>query len=159
MNRNDKHAHFTHMEKSALNDINQLAKRIDWLNTQTTGLWHNEEAALVKMHQASYADSNERLKRAQSWFERNEVVPVELLTEQVERLSNLLLGEKLPLHLSENGLIIIPAGETVTKAKLLEVVQAWYNQTLEIDPSPIRNRMLETLEQVHAQYAATQPHG
>ncbi len=62
----------------------------------------------------------------------------EKLTEDLtEALSNILLGEKIPLDVvnTESGEVIIPANRKITKT-LLRKLAASYNH-IEIDPSPI----------------------
>ena len=61
------------------------------------------------------------------------------MTEDLtEALSNILLGEKIPLDVvnGENGDILIPANRKITKT-LLRKLAAHY-QHVEIDPSPIK---------------------
>ncbi|MBM3821389.1 MAG: DNA-directed RNA polymerase subunit beta [Verrucomicrobia bacterium] len=68
------------------------------------------------------------------------------LREQLtEGLSNILLGEKIPLDVvnSETGEIIIPANRKITKT-LLRKLAAVYDR-IEIDPSPIRNKINEII--------------
>ncbi len=71
----------------------------------------------------------------------------ELHEQLTEALSNVLLGEKIPLDVvnGESGEIIIPANRKITKT-LLRKLAAVYNQ-VEIDPSPIRNKILEIIAQ------------
>jgi len=71
---------------------------------------------------------------------------VEELREQLtEALSNILLGEKIPLDVvnSETGEIIIPANRKITKT-LLRKLAGVYDR-IEIDPSPIRNQINEII--------------
>jgi DNA-directed RNA polymerase subunit beta len=71
----------------------------------------------------------------------------ELHEQLTEALSNVLLGEKIPLDVvnGESGEIIIPANRKITKT-LLRKLAGVYNQ-VEIDPSPIRNKILEIIGQ------------
>jgi len=69
------------------------------------------------------------------------------LQEQLtEALSNILLGEKIPLDVvnSETGEIIIPSNRKITKT-LLRKLSSVYDR-IEIDPSPIRNKINEILD-------------
>jgi DNA-directed RNA polymerase subunit beta len=71
---------------------------------------------------------------------------IEELREQLtEALSNILLGEKIPLDVvnSETGEIIIPANRKITKT-LLRKLAGVYDR-IEIDPSPIRNKINEII--------------
>ncbi len=68
------------------------------------------------------------------------------LQEQLtEALSNILLGEKIPLDVvnSETGEIIIPANRKITKTLLRKLASVY--DKIEIDPSPIRNKINEIL--------------
>ncbi|HTH46401.1 MAG TPA: DNA-directed RNA polymerase subunit beta, partial [Candidatus Limnocylindria bacterium] len=71
----------------------------------------------------------------------------ELLEQLTEALSNILLGEKIPLDVvnSETGEIIIPANRKITKT-LLKKLATVYDR-IEIDPSPIRNKINEIIGQ------------
>ncbi len=68
------------------------------------------------------------------------------LTDQLtEKLSDILLGEKIPLDVvnAQTGEIIIPANRKITKT-LLRKLAAVYDH-IDIDPSPIRNKILEII--------------
>jgi DNA-directed RNA polymerase subunit beta len=69
----------------------------------------------------------------------------ELQEQLTEALSNILLGEKIPLDVvnSETGEIIIPANRKITKT-LLRKLAGVYDR-IEIDPSPIRNKIAEII--------------
>jgi DNA-directed RNA polymerase subunit beta len=69
----------------------------------------------------------------------------ELREQLTEALSNILLGEKIPLDVvnSETGEIIIPANRKITKT-LLRKLSSVYDR-IEIDPSPIRNKINEII--------------
>jgi DNA-directed RNA polymerase subunit beta len=65
--------------------------------------------------------------------------------ELTEKLADLLLGETIPLDIvdSETGLCIVPAGKKFTRTLIRMVVNRYFY--LEIDPSPIRNRILNVI--------------
>ncbi len=69
----------------------------------------------------------------------------ELREQLTEALSNILLGEKIPLDVvnSETGEIIIPANRKITKTLLRRLAQVY--DRIEIDPSPIRNKINEII--------------
>ena len=69
----------------------------------------------------------------------------ELREQLTEALSNILLGEKIPLDVinSETGEIIIPANRKITKT-LLRKLAGVYDR-IDIDPSPIRNKINEII--------------
>jgi DNA-directed RNA polymerase subunit beta len=71
----------------------------------------------------------------------------ELQDQLTEALSNILLGEKIPLDVvnSETGEIIIPANRKITKTLLRKLAMVY--DRIEIDPSPIRNKITEIIGQ------------
>jgi len=72
---------------------------------------------------------------------------VQVLTEDLtEALSNILLGEKIPLDVmnADSGDIIIPANRKITKT-LLRKLAANYEH-IEIDPSPIRIKIMGIID-------------
>lgn len=68
-----------------------------------------------------------------------------LYEELTEALSNFLLGEMLPLDIfnAETGEIIIPANRRITKTLLRKVAR--YYDYIDMDPSPIRNKIREII--------------
>src|ERR1700752_429036 len=69
----------------------------------------------------------------------------ELREQLTEALSNILLGEKIPLDVvnSETGEIIIPANRKITKTLLRKLATVY--DRIEIDPSPIPNKINEII--------------
>ena len=69
-----------------------------------------------------------------------------------ESLSNILLGEKIPLDVinSESNDIIIPANRKITKT-LLRRLAAVY-KTIEIDPSPVRIKIMEIISSFRTKF-------
>src|ERR1700690_1226918 len=69
----------------------------------------------------------------------------ELRDQLTEALTNILLGEKIPLDVvnSETGEIIIPANRKITKTLLRKLATVY--DRIEIDPSPIRNKINEII--------------
>ncbi len=69
----------------------------------------------------------------------------ELREELTEKLSNILLGEKIPLDVvnAETGEIIIPANRKITKTLLRKLASVYDH--IEIDPSPIRIKIREII--------------
>jgi DNA-directed RNA polymerase subunit beta len=87
-------------------------------------------------------------KKHQKQVEEDHKGKIEELREQLtEALSNILLGEKIPLDVvnSETGEIIIPANRKITKTLLRKLAQVY--DRIEIDPSPIRNKINEIIGQ------------
>ena len=70
----------------------------------------------------------------------------ELIEELTESLSNVLLGEKIPLDVvnAETGEIIIPANRKITKTLLRKLASV--HDHIDIDPSPIRNKIQEIIQ-------------
>lgn len=87
-------------------------------------------------------------KRQQKMIQEDHKRRKDELHEQLtEALSNILLGEKIPLDVvnAQTGEIIIPANRKITK-QLLRKLAGVYNH-VEIDPSPIRNKIREIIGQ------------
>src|SRR5688572_24980139 len=85
-------------------------------------------------------------KKASKQVQEEYKSKMEELREQLtEALSNILLGEKIPLDVvnSETGEIIIPANRKITKTLLRKLAQVY--DRIEIDPSPIRNKINEII--------------
>ena len=93
-------------------------------------------------------------KRQQKMIQDDHKKRKEELYEQLtEGLANVLLGEKIPLDVvnGETGEIIIPANRKITKM-LLRKLAGVYN-VVEIDPSPIRNKIREIIGQFEHRFA------
>ena len=98
-------------------------------------------------------DSKDSPKKAAREIDDSYKSKKDELTEQLtEGLSNILLGEKIPLDVvnSETGEIIIPANRKITKT-LLKKLAAVYDK-IEIDPSPIRNKINEIIGQFQKKF-------
>jgi DNA-directed RNA polymerase subunit beta len=97
-----------------------------------------------KDEKPSSSDTKKASKQVQEEF-RNRME--ELREQLTEALSNILLGEKIPLDVvnSETGEIIIPANRKITKTLLRKLAQVY--DRIEIDPSPIRNKINEIIGQ------------
>ena len=106
-----------------------------------------EKAAKIKM-------TPSESKRQQKMIQDDHKKRKEELYEQLtEGLANVLLGEKIPLDVvnGESGEIIIPANRKITKM-LLRKLAGVYN-VVEIDPSPIRNKIREIIGQFEHRFA------
>ncbi len=106
-----------------------------------------EKSAKVKM-------TPSESKRQQKMIQDDHKKRKEELYEQLtEGLANVLLGEKIPLDVvnGETGEIIIPANRKITKM-LLRKLAGVYN-VVEIDPSPIRNKIREIIGQFEHRFA------
>jgi len=93
-------------------------------------------------------------KRQAKVIEEEHAKKKEELHEQLtEALSNILLGEKIPLDVvnAKSGEIIIPANRKITKT-LLRKLAGVYDH-VDIDPSPIRNKIREIIGQFEHKFA------
>jgi len=106
-----------------------------------------EKSAKVKM---TPAESKRQQKMIQDDHKKRKE---ELYEQLTEGLANVLLGEKIPLDVvnGETGEIIIPANRKITKM-LLRKLAGVYN-VVEIDPSPIRNKIREIIGQFEHRFA------
>src|SRR5438067_293238 len=78
----------------------------------------------------------------------------EELTEQLtDSHSNILVGEKIPLDVvnAQTGEIIIPANRKITKTLLRKLANVYDH--IEIDPSPIRNKIREIIVHYEHKFA------
>jgi DNA-directed RNA polymerase subunit beta len=75
-----------------------------------------------------------------------------LTDDLTEKLSDILLGEKIPLDVvnAQTGEIIIPANRKITKTLLRKLAAA--HDHIEIDPSPIRNKILEIISSFEGRF-------
>ena len=93
-------------------------------------------------NRVSVTEEKRHAKEVEDEYKRK----MEELREQLtEALSNILLGEKIPLDVvnSETGEIIIPANRKITKTLLRKLALVY--DRIEIDPSPIRNKINEII--------------
>ena len=76
----------------------------------------------------------------------------ELLEELTQALSNILLNEKIPLDVvnAETGEIIIPANRKITKTLLRKLASVYDH--IEIDPSPIRIKIMEIIQSFESKF-------
>ena len=88
------------------------------------------------------AEMKKQLKKINDDYKKKK----DSLTEQLtEKLSDILLGEKIPLDVdnAQTGEIIIPANRKITKTLLRKLASVYDH--IEIDPSPIRNKIFEII--------------
>jgi len=95
-------------------------------------------------------EAKRQLKAIQEEYKKRKEELHELLTEA---LSNVLLGEKIPLDVvnGQTGEIIIPANRKITKMLLRKLAGVYSH--VEIDPSPIRNKIREIIGQFEHRFA------
>ncbi len=105
-----------------------------------------KEVAKIKL---SPGESKRQQKEAEEHFQKKKL---ELHEELTEALSNILLGEKIPLDVvnAQTGEIIIPANRKITKTLLRKLAQVYDH--VDIDPSPIRNKIREIISQFEPRF-------
>jgi len=111
----------------------------------TYGIVMDVKVSSKKDSEAGKSSASEG-KRAMKQIEEEHRNKLEELRDQLtEALSNILLGEKIPLDVvnSETGEIIIPANRKITKTLLRKLAELY--DRIEIDPSPIRNKINEII--------------
>ncbi|MBN8458160.1 MAG: DNA-directed RNA polymerase subunit beta [Verrucomicrobia bacterium] len=94
---------------------------------------------------AEKVDPNELKKQLKKINDEHKKKADKLTDDLTERLSDILLGEKVPLDVvnAQSGEIIIPANRKITKTLLRKL--ATVHDHVEIDPSPIRNKIIEII--------------
>ena len=90
-------------------------------------------------------DPKEQQKQTKNIIEEHKKRHGELTEQLTEKLSDVLLGEKVPLDVvnSRTGEIIIPANRKITKTLLRKLADHY--ESVDIDPSPIRNKILDII--------------
>src|SRR5205807_7509714 len=104
----------------------------------------------VSREQLTPAETKKQIKAITEEHRRKK----EELTEQLtDSLSNILLGEKITLDVvnAETGEIIIPANRKITKTLLRKLANVYDH--IEIDPSPIRNKIREIIGHYEHKFA------
>jgi DNA-directed RNA polymerase subunit beta len=102
-------------------------------------------SAKKEADQNAKAATSEEKRHSKEVEEEHKKKTDELREQLTEALSNILLGEKIPLDVvnSETGEIIIPANRKITKTLLRKLATVY--DRIEIDPSPIRNKINEII--------------
>ncbi len=98
---------------------------------------------------ANPEETKKQLKKINTDYKKKK----DALTDQLtEKLSDILLGEKIPLDVvnAQSGEIIIPANRKITKTLLRKL--AAIHDHIEIDPSPIRNKILEIISSFESRF-------
>lgn len=91
----------------------------------------------------SASDQRRQVKKINEEFRTQ----IDRLRESLtESLSNILLGEKIPLDVinGETGEQIIPANRKITKTLLRKLASVY--KSIEIDPSPVRIKIMEIID-------------
>ncbi|MFL2908557.1 MAG: DNA-directed RNA polymerase subunit beta, partial [Limisphaerales bacterium] len=125
-------------EKAA--DVKDTSLRVP---SGTTGIVMDVKVSAKDEKVAKPTATNKGEKQVQDEFKKK---LAELHEQLTEALANILLGEKIPLDVvnSETGEIIIPSNRKITKTLLRKLAVSY--DKIEIDPSPIRNKINEILD-------------
>ena len=105
-----------------------------------------QDIRIVKKGNALRRGGSSDLKKQEQKIEDSYKKKESKLKEQLtEKLSDVLLGEKVPLDVinAESGDIIVPANRKITKTLLRKIADAY--EHIEINRSPIRNKILEII--------------
>jgi DNA-directed RNA polymerase subunit beta len=111
----------------------------------TYGIVMDVKVSSKKESERERTVTSEEKKQAKQVEDEHKKKTEELRDQLTEALSNILLGEKIPLDVvnSETGEIIIPANRKITKTLLRKLATVY--DRIEIDPSPIRNKINEII--------------
>ncbi len=95
-----------------------------------------------KAHQAG--ESKKHARPAEDDYKKKRI---EIRDQLTEKLSDILLGEKIPLDVldSKSSEVIIPANRKITKTLLRKLADAGVHDRIEIEHSPIRNKIFEII--------------
>lgn len=98
-------------------------------------------------------ESRQQLKQVEEDFKKKRD---DLRNQLTEALANILLNEKIPLDVvnSETGEILIPSNRKITKTLLKKLAGAY--DRIEIDPSPIRNKINGIIESFRKKIESSQ---
>ena len=104
----------------------KVSARVDGESEQMSA---SDKRRMIKKINEEYRSQSDRLRE-----------------DLTEALSNILLGEKIPLDVknSETDEVIIPANRKITKTLLRRL--AAVSKYIEIDPSPVRIKIMEIVE-------------
>jgi len=124
----------------------------------TYGIVMDVKVSSKKEAEKEKAVPGEAKKAAKQIQEEHKTKTEELREQLTEALSNILLGEKIPLDVvnSETGEIIIPANRKITKTLLRKLASVY--DRIEIDPSPIRNKINEIIGSFKKKFDDLQMH-
>jgi DNA-directed RNA polymerase subunit beta len=103
----------------------------------------------AEQEKLSPSDFRRQMKQIKEDF-RNQTE--DLRAQLTESLSNILLGEKIPLNVtnSETGETIIPSNRKITKTLLRRLASV--HRYIEIPPSPVRIKVFEIIESYESKF-------
>lgn len=97
-------------------------------------------------------DNSEHKKQRKKLDDEHKKKEDQLIDQLTKKLSDILLGEKIPLDVTheKDHTVIIPQNRKITKTLLRKLAMA--HGQVEIDPSPIRNTIFEILTPFEAKF-------
>jgi len=98
-------------------------------------------------------DPKEQQKQQKQIIEEHKRRQEELAEQLTDKLSAILLNEKIPLDVvnGRTGEIIVPANRKITKTVLRKLADNYSH--VEIDPSPIRNKIMDIVASFEQKFA------
>ncbi|MDF3127601.1 DNA-directed RNA polymerase subunit beta [Kiritimatiellaeota bacterium B1221] len=118
----------------------------------TTGIVMDVKIASRNSSKKSKLTPSEKRRQAKAIHEDHKNKSSEITEALTEALSNILLGEKIPLDVinSKTDEIIIPANRKITKTLLRKLAAAHKN--IEIDPSPIQIKIEGIISEFNSKF-------
>jgi DNA-directed RNA polymerase subunit beta len=112
----------------------------------TTGIVMDVKVSSRVDGESERLSASDRRRQVKKIYEEFRTQIDRLREALTESLSNILLGEKIPLDVinGETGEIIIPANRKITKTLLRKLASVY--KTIEIDPSPVRIKIMEIID-------------
>ena len=135
-------------EKAA--DVRDTSLRVP---SGTSGIVMDVKVSARKEVSRTKLTPNERKKQLKEIQDDHKAKLDQLTEDLTESLSNILLGEKIPLDVMnmENGEVIIPANRKITKTLLRKLAASYDN--IEIDPSPIQIKIQTILNEYKSRFS------
>ena len=119
----------------------------------TYGIVMDVKTTSRDLPQRTKMSANERRKQQKQMLEEFDKREGELTENLTDALSNILLGEKIPLDVvnGQTGEIIIPANRKITKTLLRKLAAAY--DVIAIDPSPIQQKISNIIGEYSSKFA------
>ena len=119
----------------------------------TYGIVMDVKTTSRDLPQRTKMSANDRRKQQKQMLDDFEKRETELTENLTDALSNILLGEKIPLDVlnGETGEIIIPANRKITKTLLRKLAAAY--DVIAIDPSPIQQKINNIIGEYSSKFA------
>jgi DNA-directed RNA polymerase subunit beta len=119
----------------------------------TYGIVMDVKTTSRDLPQRTKMSANERRKQQKQMLEEFDKHEAEITENLTDALSNILLGEKIPLDVvnGETGEIIIPANRKITKTLLRKLAAAY--DVIAIDPSPIQQKISNIIGEYSSKFA------